>query len=183
MTTQDDVNAGTDAAVARLAAADNCVKSYAIGAMGLGLVPVPVVDTLGVIAVQRKMIHALTRIYGVRFLDDIAKTYILSLVGGLLPLTLGTGLASMVKLVPGVGLLGGTAGVSVLAGASTVALGRVFTAHFESGGTLLDFKPDRMRAAFRREFERGRREARDLSRQARSRGRSSHRPKGRGPSA
>jgi len=150
----------------RLAEADSTVKSYAIAAMGLGLVPVPLVDVVGVIAVQRKMVHALTRLYGVKFLDNIAKTYILSLVSGLLPAALGTGLSSMVKMLPGVGAIGGAAGVSVFAGGTTIALGRVFTAHFESGGTLLDFKPERMRAQFRREFQRGRDEAGTLRRNA-----------------
>jgi hypothetical protein len=44
-------------------------------------------------------------------------------------------------------------GVSVIGGAFTQALGNAFIMHFESGGTLLNFDPDKMRAYFRQEME------------------------------
>jgi hypothetical protein len=39
------------------------------------------------------------------------------------------------------------------ASASTYAVGRVFIQHFESGGTFLDFDPDKVRAHFEAEFK------------------------------
>lgn len=41
----------------------------------------------------------------------------------------------------------------VFAWASTVAVGRVFIEHFESGGTLLDFDAEKMRHYYYRQFE------------------------------
>jgi hypothetical protein len=42
-----------------------------------------------------------------------------------------------------------------LAGASTYAVGRVFIQHFECGGTILSFDPEKVRAHFEKEFEEG----------------------------
>jgi hypothetical protein len=43
-----------------------------------------------------------------------------------------------------------------LALASTVAVGRVFLQHFEAGGTLLDFDPEKMKSYFEAEFNKAR---------------------------
>jgi hypothetical protein len=40
--------------------------------------------------------------------------------------------------------------------AATYAVGQVFIQHFESGGTFLDFDPDKVREHFRQEFDRAR---------------------------
>jgi len=51
--------------------------------------------------------------------------------------------------------LGGVA-VSLAGATATYALGRVFTQHFDQGGTLLDFDPISSREYFEKEYERGR---------------------------
>jgi hypothetical protein len=43
--------------------------------------------------------------------------------------------------------------VPTLASAATIAIGRVFTQHFETGGTLLDIDADKLRTHFKAEFE------------------------------
>ncbi|MDV7402156.1 SHOCT domain-containing protein, partial [Arthrospira platensis SPKY1] len=45
--------------------------------------------------------------------------------------------------------------VSAFAGASTYALGEVFKKHFETGGTILDFDPARLRKLYKEKFEKG----------------------------
>jgi len=65
------------------------------------------------------------------------------------------GAGSLVKLVPGLGSMLGGATVSAFAGASTYALGEVFKKHLESGGTILDFDPDRLRKYYKEKFEKG----------------------------
>ncbi len=147
-----------------LSAADRIIRRHVLAAMALGAVPVPIVDVVGVIAVQRKLIFDLTRLYRVRFVDNLAKTLVTTLIGGAAPVTATAGLASVVKGLPGVGSLVGGAGVAVVAGALTYAVGTLFVKHFESQGTLLDVDPHKMRAAFRAEFARGRRAARALQR-------------------
>jgi uncharacterized protein (DUF697 family) len=51
---------------------------------------------------------------------------------------------SLLRLSPALGLLGAL----TLPSASTYALGKVFTEHFESGGTFLTFDPEKARALY-----------------------------------
>ena len=57
------------------------------------------------------------------------------------------------KSIPFVGTIAGALLVPSLASAATIALGRVFTQHFETGGTLLDLNAEKLRAHFKSEFE------------------------------
>jgi hypothetical protein len=52
--------------------------------------------------------------------------------------------------------------VSVFAGASTYALGQVFKRHYESGGTILDFDPARLKKMYKEQFEKGKKVAEQL---------------------
>ncbi|WPL11258.1 MULTISPECIES: YcjF family protein [Thiorhodovibrio] len=131
------------------------IRSHVIAAMGLGLVPIPVFDMVSIVAVQLKMVHGLSQLYGIKYSENIAKTLVLSLIGGVLPAAFGATLASFVKIIPGLGSVAGAAGVSVLAGALTYAVGKVFAAHFASGGTLMDFNPKNVRKSFREQFRKG----------------------------
>ena len=72
-----------------------------------------------------------------------------ALVGGLAGTNLGYGMGrTLLKAVPFVGSVLGGFSVSAMGGAVTWAVGRVFMQHFASGGTLLDFEPDKMRQHF-----------------------------------
>ncbi len=162
-TVDPDTAEGIDGAdTVTLIEANSTIKNYVIASMALGLVPVPVFDIVAVVATQLKMIHSLTRLYGIRFSENVAKSLILSLIGGVLPVTLGAGFASVLKFVPGLGSFAGGASVSILSGALTYAVGRIFVQHFESGGTLLDFDPSKVRDRFRAEFRKGQTAAQDL---------------------
>jgi lipoate-protein ligase A len=52
--------------------------------------------------------------------------------------------------------------MSAIGGAATYAIGRVFIQHFESGGTFLDFNPEKVREYFKEQFERGKGVASEL---------------------
>lgn len=134
--------------------AQKITRTAAAWSAGAGLIPVPLLDVAGVSGVQLKLVHDLAKLYGIPFAHDRAKALIAALVGGALPSALTSGVFSLVKAVPVVGPLAGIALMPALAAAATVALGRVFTQHFEAGGTLLDFDPDKTRAYFLQEFER-----------------------------
>ena len=58
-------------------------------------------------------------------------------------------------MLPFVGYVVGGLSTPLLAGAATYAVGKVFIQHFESGGTLLDFEPAKVREYFRQEFSVG----------------------------
>lgn len=134
--------------------AHSIVRKNMYWALGLGFVPVPLLDLAAVTAVQVKMLKDLSELYGVSFAEDAAQKVVGSLVAGLGGLTIAGAIASsLFKVIPVIGQLVGLIGRPVLAGALTLAVGNLFTMHYESGGTLLDFDAAKMREHFRREFE------------------------------
>ena len=133
--------------------ADQIIKRHAIyGALG-GLLPLPVFDVAVIIGVQIKMIGDLCEIYGQAFSKQIVKAYVVSLIGGVLPVSgVSVAIGSAVKGIPGIGSLVGILVVPGVAAASTWAVGKVFAWHFEQGGTLANFDVETQRPRFQREF-------------------------------
>ena len=132
--------------------ADNIIRNHVIWSMGAGFIPVLVADIFAVSALQLDMIRQMSRVYDIDFQETQGKAVVTSLTSTTLA-RLGAG--SIVKLIPGLGSLVGGATVSAFAGASTYALGEVFKHHFASGGTILDFDPDRLRKYYKDKFEKG----------------------------
>ncbi|MDD2764705.1 MAG: YcjF family protein [Opitutaceae bacterium] len=131
-------------------------RRYALWSMGGGLIPVVGLDIAAIITAQIKMLHDMSKIYGVEFKENRAKSIVTSLIGSLGIVPIGTGiLFSVIKLLPLVGPLAATVALPVSAGAITYATGKVFITHFESGGTFLDLNPAKMKAAYRKMFEEG----------------------------
>ncbi|MEO1624798.1 MAG: DUF697 domain-containing protein [Bacteroidota bacterium] len=139
--------------------ADTIIRNHVIWSMGAGLIPVLIADIFAVSALQLDMIRQMAKIYDVDFQETQGKAIVTSLTGSTLA-RIGAG--SLIKLIPGVGSLLGGVTVSVFAGASTYALGEVFKQHFNSGGTILDFDPDRLRKYYTEKFEKGKKVADEL---------------------
>lgn len=138
----------------RLIEAQAIVKDNMIWAMGVGVVPVPIFDLVGITAVQVKMLRKLSEHYDVPFSEHKVKNIVASLVAGLGSVGIGGAIAlSVVKMIPFMGHIAGTVAIPAAAGALTYATGKVFIPHFESGGTFLDFDPVAVREHFRGEFE------------------------------
>lgn len=142
---------------------DSIIKDHVIASMALGLVPVPIFDMVAVVGTQLRMTSKLADVYEVKFVDNLAKSVILSLVGGVIPAAATATLASALKFIPGMGSFVGGAGVSILSGALTYAVGKVMVQHFESGGTLLDFDPVRVRDRFKSELNAGKDAAKSMA--------------------
>ena len=139
---------------ARLARAEGIIHRNVLWALGAGIVPFPIADLVAIIAVQVKLLKELSDTYGVPFKEDLAKKLVASLLSGLGGLSVGAIVGvSVAKFIPFVGTTLGVVAVPIVAGACTHATGRVFVMHFESGGTLLDFDPVKVREHFKREFE------------------------------
>jgi len=131
-------------------------RHYVLWSMGGGLIPIVGIDIIAIIGVQIKMLHEMSKIYGVEFKENRARSIITTLIGGIGIVPLGTGIVfSVLKLIPVVGALAATVALPASAGAVTYATGKIFTAHFESGGTLLNFNAASMKAAYRKMFEEG----------------------------
>ena len=129
--------------------ADAITKRRSMYAAGAGLLPFPLLDTAVILGIQVTMIRSISQLYHLPFKENLVKSIIGSLAG-----TLGT--VSVVKAIPGMGTIIGGVTAATTAAAFTYALGKVFTQHFDQGGTLLDFDPVKSREFFFKEFEAGR---------------------------
>jgi uncharacterized protein (DUF697 family) len=136
--------------------AQGIVKNYLIGSAAAGFIPLPIADMAAISLIQLKMLHSLANLYDVKFTQELGKSLIASLTGGIAASGIGKGyLATLVKAVPLVGSFAGMAVLPTVAGASTYAVGHVFIQHFESGGTFLDFDPEKVKGYFAEQFEKG----------------------------
>lgn len=139
--------------------AETIIRNHVIWSMGAGFIPILIADIFAVSALQLDMIRQLSRVYDVNFQETQGKAIVTSLTGSTLA---RVGAGSVVKLIPGIGSLLGGVTVSIFAGASTYALGEVFKKHFESGGTILDFDPARLKKLYKEKFEKGKKVAEEL---------------------
>ncbi len=138
--------------------AASIIKNHMIWSMGAGFIPVPIADLFAVSAIQLDMIRQLCKVYDIDFKQTEGKAMITALTGSGLA-RLG---ARAVKFIPGVGSILGGVTMAALSGASTYALGEVFKKHFETGGTFLDFDPERLRKYYNEKFEKGKEVAEEL---------------------
>ena len=138
--------------------ADAMIKNHMVWSMSAGFIPIPIADMLAVTAIQLDMVRSLARVYEVEFKESQGKAIITSLAGsGVARLS-----ANAVKFIPGVGTLVGGLTMAALSGASTYAIGEVFKKHFQTGGTFLDFDPERLRKMYREKFEKGKKMAENM---------------------
>lgn len=129
------------------------VNSYLPWSAGAGLLPMPMLDTAALIAVQLRMLSKLSQMYNIPCKENAVKSTLTTLLGSVLSTGLGGTFMSLTKAIPLVGPIAGIAVVPGMYTAATYAVGRVFVSHFEAGGTFLDFDPKKMRAFFVAEFE------------------------------
>lgn len=122
---------------------------------GVGIVPIPLVDFVGVTAIQLALIKQLSALYGVEYTASATKRTISAIIGGSVPAFGSMTVASWVKMIPVVGSVLGGSTMMLLSGASTYAIGRVFANHFEQGGTILDIEASRVKEQFKGYYETG----------------------------
>lgn len=139
----------------RKAVADDIIRKRVYASVGAGFVPIPIFDVLALSGIQVEMVSRLASLYEIPFKKDIVKTAISALVGGVLPVAATPMIASMLKLIPVVGYTTSAVTLSATGGAATYALGKVFVQHFESGGTLLNFNADKVKAYYQEKFKEG----------------------------
>jgi uncharacterized protein (DUF697 family) len=131
------------------------IRNHVYGSMGVGLIPVPMVDFIGITGVQLNMVRKLAGYYDIPFSKELTKNLIISLIGGAVPAAAAYPVASTIKFIPIVGQSLGAVSMPVIAGASTFAVGKVFYRHFASGGTFLTFDPNIAREYYEEMFQKG----------------------------
>ena len=142
---------------ARRSRAEEAVDSAVRWSFGFGLIPLPIVDLAAISTVQLRMLRSLCDVYGEPFSENQGKALISALLGGIVPTKLAWGpIRSLLKAIPVVGPLAGAAAMPLFAAASTYAVGHTFIHHFESGGTLLDLDPAKLRDYVAKQYREGR---------------------------
>jgi uncharacterized protein (DUF697 family) len=153
----------------RMAQAEMVVKDHMMIALGVGIIPVPLVDLVAAFGSQVWMVQRLCGIYGVKFSENLARSLIMSLVGtlSLASMAIGVGF-SFGKMIPGAGTLMGMLSLPIMSAALSYSIGKIFIGHFELGGTLVDFDPRANGVYFRDLYQRGKSFATDLARTKKS---------------
>jgi uncharacterized protein (DUF697 family) len=139
--------------------ADAIVMDYVAWSAGVVLIPLPFIDVIVGTVLRLKMVEKLSDLYEIPFSKNRGKALIAALIGGLQTRLL-TG--SLVKIIPGVGISGAIVIMGTMSGAMTYAVGKVFVQHFETGGTLLDFDPAKVKAYFAEKYREGQEVASEL---------------------
>ena len=135
------------------------INQHILMAMGAGAIPIPVADIAAVTSVQLDMFGKLCDLYLVDYSEYLGENIVKAVAGN----TLARIGASAIKLLPGFGGLLGGASMSIMSGASTYALGKVFLNHLESGEeSLFDFDVEEAKEIFKEELEKGKRYASEL---------------------
>jgi uncharacterized protein (DUF697 family) len=137
------------------AAVDAAINRSMLLSGGVGLVPIPLVDFVGVTAIQLALIKQLSSLYGVEYTESATKRTIIALIGGAVPAFGSITAASWVKMIPVVGTVLGGSAMMLLSGASTYAVGHVFARHFEQGGKNFDIDLSRVKSQFNEYYEAG----------------------------
>lgn len=132
------------------------VKKSMAGNVAAGLIALPIVDLIAIWGIQIAMVKSVSNIYGVEFRENAVKTVLASYLGSATSMTIGYGVfRSLLKVVPGIGLIAGVAAQSVSAGAITYAIGKIYIMHFEAGGTLFNLDPQKMKTHFETLYKEG----------------------------
>lgn len=149
---------------ARLARAETLVKDHMLMSAAVGLIPAPGLDIVAAMGIQIALLKRLTDLYTVPFSEHAARGVITSLLGGLGAGVLAGGIfMSAAKFLPGAGTVFGVVSLPISLAAVTYAIGKLFVAHFEVGGTLADFNASAQRPYLKGLVERGRQVASTLT--------------------
>ena len=130
------------------------IVGYALAAAGVGALPL--VDLVGVPAIQAKLLHSLATLHGQTWeRREIAE--FLGLLGAGIGIAYGARMAgrALVKLVPGVGQTVGAVWGATASGAATYALGKAAAFHFNRRHLGLATDPQALRRVFAEQLIQG----------------------------
>ena len=127
------------------------VYKYSALSAATGLIPMPLVDMAGLMAMQLMMLKKLCALYDIPFDSQRSKSAIAILASGISSTCVAV---SSTKLIPFIGAFS-IATMPAVTGAFSYAVGRVFIRHFASGGTFLDFDADKVKGYFQEQFRAG----------------------------
>lgn len=130
-----------------LARAENIINRHIIWAMASGAIPIPFVDAIGVMFIQNDMIKQLSKIYGFDYNENIGKSIVASIIAS----STAKGVSMIFKPIKAADRIM----MSVVSGAFTYAIGRIFLSNFEQGIALIDIDLEKGEELFDEFFEQG----------------------------
>jgi uncharacterized protein (DUF697 family) len=142
--------------------AESIIKRHTYWAVGAGLIPLPLIDIAAVTAIQLDMLKQICSFYKIDYTEEQGKAWIVALASSTLSSVVARIGASAVKTIPIVGTLIGATSMAVISGASTYALGKVISNHFESGGTLESFNKEKIKEFYEENLKEGKKVAKNL---------------------
>jgi len=140
---------------------DYIIRKHVLWASAAGAVPVPLLDIAAVTAIQLDMLRALCKAYEVLY-SSVKGKALISAIGGSI---MARYWASFLKGIPGIGAVLGSFSMSIMSGASTYALGKVFEKYLKEEGSLDTIDPTEAKQMFKEEFSKGRTFARKIRQQ------------------
>jgi uncharacterized protein (DUF697 family) len=142
---------------------ETIIRKHVLISMGVGLIPIPAADMIGITASQLSMIRKLSEKYGIPFKQNLAKSILTSLISSIGVHTLATGSVSqLMRAIPVVGGILSTLTFSGFGGALTYAVGKAFDKHFSGGGSFLDMRASDLNTYFSSQFEAGKEVAKEI---------------------
>jgi len=109
--------------------AEELISHHVAAAAAAAAIPVPFVDLVAVTAVQLSLVRKLALLHGTRVGVDAAGAIGVGLFGAVLPRVA----ASALKILPGIGTVGGAVAQCAFSGATTWALGESMRDRFARG--------------------------------------------------
>lgn len=135
--------------------ANSLVLKHVLASVGVGVVPLPLLDFVGNTGIQLNLLYRLSKLYDIPYSHDMVKNIIAPLLAGAAPAAVARPVYSALRVIPIAGPILGALTMPSLSGAATYALGKVFIQHFESGGTFLNFDPEAVKDYFAQQFQEG----------------------------
>jgi len=152
----------TKESIKSVEAADKIIGYHLYAAMGVALIPVPLVDFAALTCIQINMLRKIAQLYKVPFSKATGKNILLSLFGGIFPAAHARPFAhSIAKFIPGAGHVLGVAAMPILAGSTTYAIGKLVSHHCAWGGSLDNFDPEKAKDDYKKMVEQGKKAAAD----------------------
>lgn len=138
-----------------LARAENIINRHIVWAMASGALPIHFVDAIGVMFIQNDMIKQLCKLYKLEYNENIGK----SIVSSIIAASTAKGISFAFKRIKA----GERILMSILSGAITYAMGRMFIGNFEKGISLIDIDIKKGEQLFDEYFEKGKDFAKNIT--------------------
>lgn len=126
------------------------IKHHVVMSMAAGMIPFAGVDMLAVGKLQIDMLKRLCNLFGESFEDMSSQAYICTISG---TATARVG-ATFIKTIPIIGTAIGGVSMSVMAGASTYALGQMFVRYLDDEELFDNINSDKAKSLFRHYYKR-----------------------------